>query len=145
MKWGLGSYMRHLHYYGYFITFILLEYSCFTMLLVSIVQQTESAIRIHISCIPWISFPFMSLSRVPCTIYSQLSLVFYFVQSSVYKSLRMGDCSLEIKRSLLLGRKTYDKPRQHIKKQRHLFADKGPQSQSHGFLQQLCTDVRVGP
>ena len=26
-----------------------------------------------------------------------------------------------------------DKPRQHIKKQRHHFADKGPYSQSYGF------------
>ena len=33
-------------------------------------------------------------------------------------------CSLEAK---------YDKPRQHIKKQRHHFADKGPSSQSYGF------------
>ena len=79
-----------------------------------------------------------------------------------------GDCSHEIKRRLLLGRKTmtnldsilksreitlptkvrlvkamvfpayslkknYDKPRQHIKKQRHIFANKGPYSQSYGF------------
>ena len=29
--------------------------------------------------------------------------------------------------------KSYDKPRQPIKKQRHYFADKGPSSQSHGF------------
>ena len=29
--------------------------------------------------------------------------------------------------------KIYDKPRQHIKKQRHHFADKGPYSQSYGF------------
>ena len=36
-----------------------------------------------------------------------------------------GDCSHEIKRHLLLGRKSYDKPRQCIKKQRHHFADKG--------------------
>ena len=34
-----------------------------------------------------------------------------------------GDCRHEIKRHLLLGRKT-DKPRQHIKEQRHHFADK---------------------
>ena len=40
-----------------------------------------------------------------------------------------GDCSHE-KRRLLLGGKNYDKPRQHIKKQRHYFADKGPYSQS---------------
>ena len=44
-----------------------------------------------------------------------------------------GDCSHEIKRCVLLGRKSYDKPRQHIKKQRHCFADKGPSSQSYGF------------
>ena len=30
-------------------------------------------------------------------------------------------------------KKNYDKPRQHIKKQRHYFADKGPNSQSYGF------------
>ena len=29
--------------------------------------------------------------------------------------------------------KSYDQPRQHIKKQRHYFADKGPPSQSYGF------------
>ena len=30
-------------------------------------------------------------------------------------------------------KKSYGKPRQHIKKQRHYFADKGPSSQSYGF------------
>ena len=44
-----------------------------------------------------------------------------------------GHCSHEIKRCLLLGRKAMKKPRQHIKKQRHHFADKGPYSQSYGF------------
>ena len=43
-----------------------------------------------------------------------------------------GDRSHEIKRRLLLGR-SYDKPRQPIKKQRHYFANKGPSSQSYGF------------
>ena len=40
-----------------------------------------------------------------------------------------GDCSYEIKRHLLLGRKAI----QHIKKQRHYPADKGPSSQGYGF------------
>ena len=44
-----------------------------------------------------------------------------------------GDCSNEIKRHLLLGRKSYDQPRQHIKKQRHHFANKGPSSQGYVF------------
>ena len=30
-------------------------------------------------------------------------------------------------------KESYDKPRQHIKKQRYHFADKGPHSQSNGF------------
>ena len=42
-----------------------------------------------------------------------------------------GDYSHEIKGCLLL--ESYDKPRQHIQKQRHYFADKGPSSQSYGF------------
>ena len=44
-----------------------------------------------------------------------------------------GDCSHEIQRRLLLGRKATTKPRQHIKKQRYYFANKNPYSQSHGF------------
>ena len=46
-----------------------------------------------------------------------------------------GDCSHEIKRRLLLEKKkkSYDQPTQHIKKQRHYFANKGPSSQSYGF------------
>ena len=48
-----------------------------------------------------------------------------------------SDCSHEIKQNktkhLLLGRKCMIKPRQCIKKQRHHFADKGPNSQSYGF------------
>ena len=42
-----------------------------------------------------------------------------------------SDCSHEIKRRLLL--ESYDQPRQHIKKQRHYFANKGPSSQSYDF------------
>ena len=43
-----------------------------------------------------------------------------------------GNCSHEIK-TLASWKKTYDKPRQRIKKQRRDFADKGPSSQSYGF------------
>ena len=44
-----------------------------------------------------------------------------------------GDCSHEIKKVLAPWKKSYDKPRQHIKKQRHYFANKGPSSQSYDF------------
>ena len=40
-----------------------------------------------------------------------------------------GDCSHEIKKRLLLGRKV----RQHLKKQRYYFTNKGPSNQSYGF------------
>ena len=44
-----------------------------------------------------------------------------------------GNRSHEIKTCLLLGRTSYDQARQHIKKQRHYFANKGPSSQDYGF------------
>ena len=43
-----------------------------------------------------------------------------------------GDCSHEIK-MLASWKKSYHKPREHIKKQRHYFADQGLSSQSYGF------------
>ena len=42
-----------------------------------------------------------------------------------------GDCNHEMK--MLAWKKSYDRPRQHIRKQRHHLADKGPSSQSYGF------------
>ena len=45
-----------------------------------------------------------------------------------------GDCNHEIKRRLLTPwKESYDQPRQHIKKQRHYFVNKGPSSQGYGF------------
>ena len=38
-----------------------------------------------------------------------------------------------LKKTLTPWKKSYHKPRQHIKKQRHHFASKGPYSQSYGF------------
>ena len=57
-----------------------------------------------------------------------------------------GDCSHEIKRRLLLGRKVM--ANLDIKKQRHYFANKGPHSQSYGFssshVQMLELDHKEG-
>ena len=55
---------------------------------------------------------------------------FVFLDSQITAD---GDCSLEIKRHLLLGRKAMTPPRQHIKKQRHYFTNKGPSSPGYGF------------
>ena len=43
-----------------------------------------------------------------------------------------GDCSHEIKRNVP-WQKSYNQPRQLIKKQRHYFANKGLSSQGYGF------------
>ena len=43
-----------------------------------------------------------------------------------------GDCSHEIK-TLTPWKESYDQPRQHIKKQRHYFANKGPRNQGYDF------------
>ena len=44
-----------------------------------------------------------------------------------------GDCSHEIKRRLLFGRKAMTNQDNILKKQRLYFADKGPSSQNYGF------------
>ena len=44
-----------------------------------------------------------------------------------------GDCSHEIKRRLLLGRKVMTNLDGNIQKQRHYFANRGPSSQGYGF------------
>ena len=47
------------------------------------------------------------------------------------KSLQMVTSAMKLKDAP--WKKSYDKPRQHIKKQRHYFADKGLSSQSYSF------------
>ena len=48
------------------------------------------------------------------------------------KSLQMVTAAMKLK-TIAPWKKSYDQPRQHIKKQRHHFANKGPSSQSYGF------------
>ena len=43
-----------------------------------------------------------------------------------------ADCSHEIK-TLTPWKESYDQPRQHIKKQRYYFVNKGPSSKGYGF------------
>ena len=47
------------------------------------------------------------------------------------KSLQMVTAVMKLKDTP--RKKSYHQPRQHIKKQRHYFANKGPSSQSYGF------------
>ena len=48
------------------------------------------------------------------------------------KSLQMVTAAMKLKDAYSLEN-NYDQPRQHIKKQRHYFANKGPSTQSYGF------------
>ena len=50
-----------------------------------------------------------------------------------FKITANGDCSHEIK-TLAPWKKSYDQPREHFKKQRHYFANKGLSSQSYSFM-----------
>ena len=51
----------------------------------------------------------------------------------VPKSLQMVTAAMKQKKKLVHRKKSYDQLRQHNKKQRHHFANKGPSSQSCGF------------
>ena len=46
---------------------------------------------------------------------------------------KMVTAAMKVKKTLTPWKKNYDQPRQHIKKQRHYFAKKGPSSQSYDF------------
>ena len=50
------------------------------------------------------------------------------------KSLQMVTAAMKLKNTYSLEeKKSYDQPRQHIKKQRHYLANKSPSSQGYGF------------
>ena len=54
------------------------------------------------------------------------------------KSLQAMAAAMKLKDDFSLGKKkkkTCDKARQHFKKQKHYFTNKGPYSQSYGFFQ----------
>ena len=55
---------------------------------------------------------------------------FIFLSSKITVN---DDCNHEIKRQHAPWKESYDKPRQHIKKQRHHFVNKSLQSQSYAF------------
>ena len=54
-----------------------------------------------------------------------------------FKITADGDCTMKWKDACSL-KKSYDKHRQHIKKQRQYFVNEGPSSQSYGFFMHGC-------
>ena len=55
---------------------------------------------------------------------------FIFLRSKIIAD---GDCGHEIKKTLAPWKKSYDQPRQCIKKLRYYFANQGPSSQGYCF------------
>ena len=51
----------------------------------------------------------------------------------VYKSVHGNYIPISKKKMLTPWKESYDQSRQHIKKQRHYFVNKGPSSQGYGF------------
>ena len=49
------------------------------------------------------------------------------------KLLQMVTAAMKLSKMLASWKKSYDQPRQHIKKKRYFFANEGPSSQSYGF------------
>ena len=65
-----------------------------------------------------------------------LSVRLCIYRSSIFLGSKItedGDCSHEIKRCLLLGRKAMNNLDSILKKQKYYFADKGSSSQSYRF------------
>ena len=60
------------------------------------------------------------------------------------KSLQMVTAAMKLKYACSL-KKSYDKPRQHIKKQRHSLPTKMYSQSVFFFSQYSCMDVRLGP
>ena len=56
------------------------------------------------------------------------------------KSLQMVTAAMKLI-TLALWKKSYDQPREHIKKQRHYFANKGPSKSRLWFFQWSCMDA----
>ena len=55
----------------------------------------------------------------------------FFWANTVQKSLQMVTAAMKLKDAPC--KKSYDQPKQHIKKQRHYFPNKDPSSQAYGF------------
>ena len=101
---------------------------------------------------PWHTpFPIWNKYVVPCPVLTVASWTAYrFLKRQLQNHCRWWLQPWNQK-TLAPWKKSYDQPRQHIKKQRHYLANEGPSSQSYGFSSGLagaaaaaCIDVRVG-
>ena len=60
-----------------------------------------------------------------------VEIVSDFIFGGAPKSLQMVIAAMKLKDTP--WKESYEQPRQHIKKQRHYFSNKGPSSQGYGF------------
>ena len=75
----------------------------------------------------------MSLNHpktTPTSVHGKSDGLYFFFLAP--KSLQLVTAAMKLKDASFLE-ESYDQPKQHIKKQKHYFADKSPSSQSYGF------------
>ena len=89
-----------------------------------ITQQTH----IHANC-------YMTQDDTPCAILTQKCILWKTGPGKTPSALRC--LSYLISSFLARWKKSYDRLRQHIKRQRYYFTDKGPSNQSYGFSSHL--------
>ena len=66
--------------------------------------------------------------------YTHLNAEFQRIARRNKKTFLSDQCNeMEGKKTRTPSKESYDQPRQHIQKQRHYFANKGPNSQGYGF------------
>ena len=87
-KWFLKSlqisFVLHLNWTKQNFFFLIGVQLLYSVVLVSAVQQSKSAMRIHISPLPWISFPFRSTQGMEFPgLYSRSLLLIYFIHKIV--------------------------------------------------------------
>ena len=92
-------------------------------LLMKVKEETEKAgLKLNIQKMKIVAYSPITSWQIDGKIMETV-MDFIFLGSKITAD---GDYSHEIKKMLAPWMKSYDQPSQHIKKQRHYFADKGP-------------------
>jgi len=94
-------------------------------LLMKVKGEEKAGLKLNIQETKIIAFGHITLLQIDVETVTD----FIFLCSKITAD---GDCIHEIKRQAS-WKKSYDQPKQHIKKQRHYFANKDPSGQCYGF------------
>ena len=97
-------------------------------LLMKVKEESEKVgLKLNIQKTKIMAFSPITLWRIDWKDWKQCQTFFFWAP----KSLQMVIAAMKLKDTP--WKESYDQPRQHIEKQRHYFAKKGPSSQGYGF------------